>query len=326
MNADSPLRTADGRFRMSIRLVLGSLVVVLASVLLTVVVVSLVGGAGGVDRAVAVVGGAVGTTLGVGFVAREVDHRTWGDLGLALGRRWGVDLAAGLALGALLMTGVFVVLVGGGWARITQVGVPDLTDWLGTLALFLVVGFYEELFARGWLLTNVAEGFRSLGDRLATVIAVLASAAVFGALHGANPSATLASTLGVTAAGVFLGVAYVRTTSLALPVGVHVTWNFFQGAVWGFPVSGIATPATVVATARSGPSLVTGGAFGPEASLVGLGASLAGVLATVAYARARSIRLGDAMAWATTPTLLDDWRGGPGTGSGDGSASSEDER
>ncbi|MFC5971428.1 CPBP family intramembrane glutamic endopeptidase [Halomarina salina] len=318
MSADSPLRAADGRLRMTIRLAVGSVLIVLASVLVALSGVSLLGSlVGEVGRGGQVVTVGVGATLGILFVAREVDHRTWSDLGLAADRRWGVDLAAGLALGALLMTGVFVVLVGGGWARITQVGVPDLTDWLGTLGLFLVVGFYEELFARGWLLTNVAEGFRTLGDRLATAIAVFVSAAVFGALHGANPGATLASTLGITAAGVFLGVAYVRTTSLALPVGVHVTWNLFQGAVWGFPVSGIATPATFVATARSGPELVTGGSFGPEASLVGLGASVAGVFAVVAYARSLSIRLPDALAWATTPTLLDDWLDGRARSDGD---------
>ena len=308
--ADSLLRTADGRLRMPVRLALGSVVIVLASTLLTVVVASLVGAAvgGSVGRGVLVVGGAVGTTLGVLFVARETDRRTWADLGLAVDRRWGVDLAAGFALGALLMTGVFAVLVVGGWARVTRVAVPDLAAWLGTLALFCVVGFYEELFVRGWLLTNVAEGFRSLGNGLASAIGVVASAAVFGALHLANPGATLASTLGVTAAGVFLGVAYVRTASLALPVGVHVTWNFVQGAVWGFPVSGIATAASVVTTTRSGPTLATGGSFGPEASLVGLAASLVGALAVVVYARARSLRLADALARVTTPELVGDDR------------------
>ena len=335
MSADNPLRTADsllrtpdGRLRAPLRLALGSVVVVLASTLLTAVVVSLVGAAvdGSVGRGVVVVGGGVGTTLGVLFVARETDHRTWADLGLAVDRRWWVDLAAGLALGALLMTGVFVALVGGGWARITRVGVPNLANWLATLALFCVVGFYEELFVRGWLLTNVAEGFRSLGDALAAAIAVVASAAVFGALHLANPGATLASTLGVTAAGVFLGVAYVRTASLALPVGVHVTWNFVQGAVWGFPVSGIASAATVVATVRSGPTLATGGSFGPEASLVGLAASLAGVLAVVAYARVRSLRLSDALSWVTTPELAGDGHEERGAGRRAADAETGDDR
>nr|WP_233265102.1 CPBP family intramembrane glutamic endopeptidase [Halomarina oriensis] len=203
------------------------------------------------------------------------------------------------------MAGVFLAQLAGGWARIAQAGVPDLVGWFGTLVLFLVVGFYEELFVRGWLLTNVAEGFAWLGERLATAIAVFASAAVFGVLHLANPNATLASTLGITAAGVFLGWAFVRTASLALPVGVHVTWNFAQGSVFGFPVSGIGTPATVVETAVTGPELVTGGAFGPEAGLVGLGASVAGTLAVSGYVRLRGVpSLSEALAWTTVPELV----------------------
>nr|WP_305794431.1 type II CAAX endopeptidase family protein [Halomarina rubra] len=289
---------------MPIRLALGSVVIVFVSAVGAALAASLVGtGDGEANRGVLVVGSAVGTTLAVLFVAREGDKRTVADLGLALDRRWWADLLVGFALGALLLTGIFLVLVGGEWARVARVGLPALVPWFGTLGLFLVVGFYEELFVRGWLLTNVAEGFAALGERLAAAIAIVASAGVFGALHLANPGATLASTLGVTAAGVFLGYAFVRTASLALPVGVHVTWNFVQGAVWGFPVSGIATPATVVETVRSGPGLVTGGAFGPEASLLGLGASVAGTLVVAVYARRYSPSLAVALTWTTTPAL-----------------------
>lgn len=308
----SVAHTADRRLRAPIRLVLGSLLIVVASVVavaLTGTLVGAVGASGG--RGVAVVGSGVGATLGVLLVARTVDRRTVADLGLDLNRRWAVDLVAGLALGVLLMAGVFLTQLAGGWARVAQAGVPDLVGWFGTLVLFLVVGFYEELFVRGWLLTNLAEGFAWLGERLATAIAVVASSAVFGVLHFANPNATLASTLGITAAGVFLGWAFVRTASLALPVGVHVTWNFAQGSLFGFPVSGITTPATVVDTVPIGPELVTGGSFGPEAGLVGLGASVAGTLAVVAYVRLRgSPSLAEALAWTTVPELLDGERRG----------------
>jgi hypothetical protein len=302
------LRTADGRLRAPVRLFVGSLAIVVTTAVVAVTLVSLLASAfGSVGTGVQVVAGGVGTTLAVLFVARELDRRTLADLGLNLDRRWWVELGVGLALGALLLTGVFVVLVAGGWARVTRVAVPALVPWLGTLGLFVVVGFYEELFVRGWLLTNVAEAFESLGERAASAVGVVASAGVFGVLHVANPSATLASTLGITAAGVFLGVAFVRTASLAVPVGVHVTWNFVQGSVYGFPVSGLGTPATLVATTRAGPELVTGGPFGPEASVLGLGASLAGTLAVLGYARAnRAVPdWSEALAWTTTPALLD---------------------
>jgi membrane protease YdiL (CAAX protease family) len=304
----STLHTADGRLRTPVRLLVGSLLIVVAATLTTVAVAPF-----GESRLLLVTASGFGTTLGVLFVARTIDRRTWADLGLDLNRRWAVDLLAGLVLGVLLMAGVFLTQLAAGWARVAQAGVPELVGWFGTLALFLVVGFYEELFVRGWLLTNVAEGFSWLGERLATAIAVFASAAVFGVLHFANPNATLASTLGITAAGVFLGWAFVRTASLALPVGVHITWNFAQGSLFGFPVSGIGTPATVVETVVTGPTLLTGGEFGPEAGLVGLGASVVGTLAVSTYVRFRGVpTLTEALAWTTVPELL--------SGSGDESA------
>jgi uncharacterized protein len=159
-----------------------------------------------------------------------------------------------------------------------------------SVVFFLCVGFYEELSSRGYQLTNIAEGlnFPGVGARGAVLLAWVLSSSVFGVLHLANPNASAVSTLDIAFAGLLLGAGYVLTGQLAIPVGLHVTWNFFQGNVFGFPVSGIETiGATFVETEQGGPDLFTGGVFGPEAGLLGVGAMVVGIGAISLYVRLR---------------------------------------
>jgi membrane protease YdiL (CAAX protease family) len=136
------------------------------------------------------------------------------------------------------------------------------------LLAFVAVGFYEELLFRGYYLQNLKDG-TNLG------IAVLASSAAFGLAHLGNLNASLTSTLGIFAAGLFLAFAWLRTQSLWLPIGIHIGWNFLQGPVFGFEVSGNPTPS-LVRHVVDGPELITGGAFGPEAGLLVLPAMALG--------------------------------------------------
>lgn len=225
-------------------------------------------------------------TLLLGIV---VDRRRLSDFGLRLDRHWWADLGFGLALGAGLHTGVFAVALAAGWIRIvgfTATANPDapFVVWLLAAAVgYLTVGIYEELFARGYLLTNVAEGLAGIDRRLAVIVAVLASSGVFAGLHASNPNASTWSTIALLLAGVLLATGFVVTGELAIPIGLHITWNFFQGVVWGFPVSGVDTGVTLVAIERTGPTLFTGGAFGPEGGLLGTAAKLIGIIAILLW-------------------------------------------
>jgi hypothetical protein len=97
------------------------------------------------------------------------------------------------------------------------------------------------------------------------------------------------STLSITFAGLLLGTGYVLTGRLAIPTGLHITWNFFQGNIFGFPVSGLEPlGATFISIEQGGPTLFTGGAFGPEAGLLDPAATIVGSLLIWLWVRARS--------------------------------------
>jgi len=229
------------------------------------------------------------------LAARLLDRRPFADFGFHLDRDWWIDLGFGLALGALLMVGIFLVEWAAGWVTIAgtlQAATPSqpfIPALLQPLVLFLAVGVYEELISRGYLLQNLAEGFNwpILKTRGAIITAWLVSSVLFGLAHADNPHATAVSTLNLILAGLFLGLGYVLTGELAIPIGLHITWNFFQGAVFGFPVSGMAPSATLIAVVQGGPDLWTGGAFGPEAGGMGILAILVGSLLVWLWVRWR---------------------------------------
>ncbi len=234
-------------------------------------------------------------TLGCVWLAgRVLDRRKFADFGFHLSARWWLDLVFGLCMGAVLMTGIFLFESAAGWITVdgylvtSQDGGIFPIAILAPLVLFLCVGFSEELSSRGYQLKNLAEGL--MGPRFGTAGAILAatvfSSIVFGFLHAANPNITFISILNLMAAGVFLAMGYILTGELALPIGVHITWNFFQGNVFGFPVSGLdPVGAQFIAIRQGGPNWLTGGAFGPEGGLVGLAAMLLGCLLIILWVK-----------------------------------------
>ncbi len=251
-------------------------------------------------------------TMGAVWLAGLLlDRRRFANFGFHFNKDWWIDLGFGLFLGALLMSLIFMIELAAGWVRITGTfvtntpGAPFALALLIPLILFITVGIQEEAFSRGYQLTNLAEGlnWKSVGPRWAALIATLLSSLIFGLLHAWNPNASLISTLNLSLAGILLAMGYILTGELAIPIGIHITWNFFQGNVFGFPVSGMdASWATFIAIEQSGPALWTGGAFGPEAGLMDIGATLIGILLIVLWAKLRYGRVGLHTALAEAPT------------------------
>jgi hypothetical protein len=101
-------------------------------------------------------------------------------------------------------------------------------------------------------------------------------------LHLFNPNATWISAAGIFFAGLYLAYGYVRTRQLWLSIGLHIGWNFFEGVVFGFPVSGLAI-YPLIRIEVHGPEIWTGGAFGPEAGLIVLPSLILGALLIYLY-------------------------------------------
>jgi hypothetical protein len=230
------------------------------------------------------------------LAGRFLDRRKFADFGFHFRPGWWLDLGFGMALGALLMALIFAAERAAGWVTITGTldagnsGQPFAVAFLGQVAAYLSVGIYEETFSRGYHLKNMAEGLRlgRFGPRNAAILGWLASSAIFGLLHLGNPSATWVSTFNIFLAGLLLGLGVILTGELAIGIGIHITWNLFQGNVFGFPVSGTgAGSPSFIAIDQGGPELWTGGAFGPEAGLVGILAMLVGAGLILAWVRYR---------------------------------------
>lgn len=229
---------------------------------------------------------------------RFLDRQGLAELGLRPSRAWIADFGFGLLLGALLMSGVFGLQWAAGFVVVTDLlkTPPDAgftAAFLRLLGALVAVGIYEEVVARGYILRNLAQGFacRWLHPPGAIVAACVLSAALFGLGHAKNPNATLVSTVNVALAGGLLALPYLLTGRLALSIGLHVTWNLFQGAVYGLPVSGMMLSTTAIAASQVGPPQVTGGAFGPEGGLSGLAAMAAGAGLVALWTREREGRI-----------------------------------
>lgn len=171
-------------------------------------------------------------------------------------------LAVGVALGLLLMVILMAVMAVSGLYAITWVGLVPM--W-GGLSLAVQAAVTEELWMRALI-------FRLLWRVLGPLPAFALSALVFGALHLANPGATIVAGATVTLAGLMFCALYTLTGRLWVPIGLHLAWNFAQGSLFGAAVSGGQLGSSVAhSTAREATEeWLTGGTFGPEASVLAL--------------------------------------------------------
>jgi membrane protease YdiL (CAAX protease family) len=222
-------------------------------------------------------------TVSVFLARRWFDKRSFASLGLTWNRGAARDLLAGIGIAGLAIGVIFLVEAAIGWLHLdgfawqSESFASIAGNLLLYLAIFLLVGWQEELLCRGYWLQNLSEG-------VGLSWGVLVSSWGFATLHALNPYVTPQAVFLLIGAGLFMASGYLRTRQLWLPIGLHIGWNFFEGPLFGYAVSGTES-FTLIRSTVTGPQLFTGGAFGPEAGLVVLPALLVGIVLVTWYTR-----------------------------------------
>jgi uncharacterized protein len=227
--------------------------------------------------------GVIAYTLSVYIARRWFDRRSFVSLGIQSTSNAVRDVLVGVIIAGITMGLIFLVELSLGWLDFQGFATLDAPTLMGLgywAFAFILVGWGEELLSRGYMLQNLDEG-------VGLNWAVFISSAIFGLLHAFNPDASIAAILGIIGAGYFLAYGYIRTRQLWLSIGLHIGWNFFEGPIFSFPVSGIET-IKLLNHQVTGPDLITGGAFGPEAGLIVLPAMAIGAYLIFLYTKASS--------------------------------------
>ncbi len=195
---------------------------------------------------------------------REVTELAWQGAGHAIGR--------GTLIGVAMFAAVIVNIALLGGFRI--VGVGSVTGAIGLLGLMAAAAVTEELVFRGIL-------FRIIEERIGTWAALALTGVLFGLSHLVNADANLWGAIAIAVeAGGMLAACYAATRNLWVPIGLHFGWNFAQGGIFGAEVSGSGASDGLLRSVTSGSGLISGGEFGPEASLYSVAA---GVLAMIVF-------------------------------------------
>lgn len=177
------------------------------------------------------------------------------DLGFGL---FLINIIFGLLLGAISIAIIFFILLfTDNIELINTLSNPNFSTYSITyLIFFILVGLFEELVFRGYIMSTLADR----GRRKVTIYMV--SALIFGIAHLANQNVTLLGIFNIFLVGILFAYMYDKTQSLWTPIGYHITWNYFQGNVFGFPVSGTTPYGVYTIDVSSGNDLLTGGSFG----------------------------------------------------------------
>lgn len=197
------------------------------------------------------------------FWVKVIEKNALSSLGFVK-RNWLKYLGLGILLSFLQMGVIALVyqVSGIGSFVLNELSIEPLLFILGLFPFWLLQGGTEEVATRGWLLTRIAA-------RTNLPLAIVISSSLFGILHMGNAGVTFISVLNIILDGVLAGLLLIYTDSIWLVVAQHGTWNYVQGNLLGFQVSGTGADASILSFIMgSGPDWLTGGEFGAEGSII----------------------------------------------------------
>ena len=224
-------------------------------------------------RIAAEAGGTIAAFAALFIVAIFVDRRSAATLGFPTR-----GAVTGIVQGTLLGVAIFALPIG----ILAAMGyihyAPDFAHFsMQALALALLLVFVnvidQELIVRSYL-------FQEIWRKYSGTAAVVVSTIIFVGLHAgaiSHGTAGVLAALNIALASILLGLAYLRSGALWLPIGIHFGWNGFQGPVLGINVTGTDLGTHWHAFAANGPALWTGGTMGVEGGLAGLAGPLLGI-------------------------------------------------
>ncbi len=197
------------------------------------------------------------------FMTKAVEHRPFTSIGIFFNKNTLWELSWGVLIGILMITLFFLITYGLGLIEIQ--GVLSLQKFgqkiLLLLITILLAAASEEFLFRGY-------PFQVLTEGIGVYPTLFLTAFIFGSFHRMNPHVSTLGLINDGLAGILLGVAYIKVKSLWLPLGIHFSWNFFQGFIYSFPVSGLEFEPRLFQINMKDPAFLSGGRFGPEGSII----------------------------------------------------------
>ena len=200
----------------------------------------------------------IGTIFTVGLFQKFISREDFVSIGLNF-VGFKIDFYKGLLAGTVLICSGFILLT------VLNLTLIDLTyfsfyDQIFYFILFTIVSLNEEIAIRGYILHNLSSSFNKY-------VALIISSLVFMIMHLGNPNIGILPLVNLFLAGIFLGIYTIHKNNLWFPIGAHLTWNYLQGPIFGFEVSGNKINS-LFEQKPNGHELLTGGNFGFEGSII----------------------------------------------------------
>ncbi len=189
------------------------------------------------------------------------------------------ELLAGLIFGILSISVVFAAILLSGQAEIATWKPHFATSQLLYLFIFIMVGFAEELLSRGYIMSVLRQ------TKSIAAIMIIPSV-IFALLHSFNSGIGIVAYINLTLVGILFSYMYLKSGNIWMPIGYHITWNYFQGNVFGFKVSGTEVVG-MLSTSYTKDNILNGGAFGPEGGLFVTGILLIGFVVVNRYYKSK---------------------------------------